>query len=345
MTIWSKVVKQIEHDLGGPVLPHTPSPTSENAAILNNAGQNIVPVKRAEWHGHGVHLDTSQPIVSVPTRPTEPATPSELPVAPNLGVACNCSIKLVFHDDPADSSPMFEGFVTTLPAHQEIHVSNACGSEPPTPAETLALADELTAAGTPDETLVGEELRAALLDGIADQLTTALLSSTGYAFEYARPAAPSFAEMVASINAATDRDRTAYLPTRIKLTQSQIDSIPKVGPRSGTELGVMSTMFGYPVDLVDTVEKSTPYLMGAYGVPHVITLSPTDMAPAEVAEFRAAFEQAYGSQRLTADEVYAATRAANEKVEAEWLGNPPTVGFHEPPQPGWLARVIRRLFG
>jgi hypothetical protein len=247
----------------------------------------------------------------------------------------------VFHDDPAATTPAVEQLLGALPAHREIHVSNAYGSEPPTPAETLALADELTAAGTPDETLVGEELRAALLDGIADQLTTALHSGTGYAFEYARPAAPSFAEMVASINAATDRDRTAYLPTRIKLTQSQIDSIPKVGPRRGTELSVMSTMFGYPVDLVDTVEKSTPYLMGAYGEPHVITLTPTDMAPAEVAEFRAAFEQAY---RINPPiPLYAA--GTGEHLGTTYDSHPPTVGFHEPPQPGWLARVIRRLFG
>ncbi|MCU1687845.1 MAG: hypothetical protein JWQ81_8584 [Amycolatopsis sp.] len=78
---WSKVVKQIEHDLGGPILPHTPAPL----------------------------------------------TPSELPVAPNLGVA-------------------------------------------PTPAETLALADELTAAGTPDELLVAAEMRAAIIEHVCAEL-------------------------------------------------------------------------------------------------------------------------------------------------------------------------------
>jgi hypothetical protein len=308
---WSKVVKRIERD-GGPILPHTPPPTSDNVAILNEAGQNIAPVTgphpHAETFGRNYvaqevpGVDGYMLRIPIPVKPHLSSTPSELPAAPRLGVACNCSIKLVFHDDPADSSPMFEGFVATLPAHQEIHVSNAYGSEPPTPAETLALADELTAAGTPDETLVGEELRAALLDGIAERLTAALLTEhPGYAVEYARPPAASFAEALVSIEAAVDRDRTANIPTRIKLTAEQIDAY-RLRYQPGT------TMLGYPVDLVGTVEESTPYL-----------------------------------EAIRAAESVARPSKVNVPPLARWPV--PTVGFHEPPQPGWLARVIRRIFG
>lgn len=314
---WSKVVKQIEYDLGGPILPHTPPP-----------------------------------------RPAR----------------YDCGMVPVFHDDPAATTPAVEQLLGALPAHREIHVSNADGSEPPTPAETLALADELTAAGTPDEAFVGDAIREAL-QAAADDIAREAVNTVPQ-LTFARPAVlATFAAMCASIRGAIDRDRAAGLPPRIKLTAEQIATVPRISPEH-QRFRPGATMFGYPVDLVDTVEESTPYVQGLLEQPRLIKLTPTDMAPAEVAEFRAVFEQAYcgegprvdyrqalqDAQRAIQQHVYCAdspsftealrtaesvARPSKVNVPPDELDDdvPPTVGFHEPPQPCWLVRAIRRIFG
>jgi hypothetical protein len=49
----------------------------------------------------------------------------------------------------------------------------------------------------------------------------------------------------------------------IKLTEQQLDTIRAQQPeRSPLELGVVAPLFGVPIEKVDTVEESTPYLEG-----------------------------------------------------------------------------------
>lgn len=180
-------------------------------------------------------------------------------------------------------------------------------------ARILELADQLDEAGTPDETFVAAELRNAL---------------TGVVLAPSQPPPPLTYEQLAD----TLNQLGSVPPLEpIKLTREQLAALPRAKPDPfGSQV---NALFGTPVELVDTVEESTPYRM-AMAKPGPLIVPTRPLADAEAAELERRFTEAMrGPQKL----VQVVT---------------PTVTPIQPEpdiRPGWLsrsilARVLRRIF-
>jgi len=117
---------------------------------------------------------------------------------------------------------------------------------PPGPTELRALADELNAHGGVDETFV-----AALLEQVVADTPVPLVTET-------KPV--SFAEVVEAI------ENLGPMPApieQVKLTREQIAFLPKAPPRKPWEPD--PAFGGVPVELVETVEESTPFQLANPG--------------------------------------------------------------------------------
>lgn len=68
-------------------------------------------------------------------------------------------------------------------------------------------------------------------------------------------------------------ETSSYLPETIKVTQEQLDQVPKAPQRKPWEPDM--SFAGVPVELVDTVEESTAYQLAHPSTPSELPASPT----------------------------------------------------------------------
>jgi hypothetical protein len=155
-----------------------------------------------------------------------------------------------------------------------------CGLPPRPAAELLAMANDLNAHGGLDETFVAELLRQAA-DPLAD-------AKRGLGIVDPPPAPVKTTEPISYETIIAALEKVAPLgPTpldTVKLTQGQIDAFPHT--RHTAPSDQPWHYFGTPVELVETVEESTPYQL-ANAQPGGIVEFRGDLTEAEFKTLRA----------------------------------------------------------
>lgn len=163
------------------------------------------------------------------------------------------------------------------------------GIEPPPAVELLAMADDLNAHGGLDETFVAELLRQAA-DPYADaKRGLGIVDPPATKTEPTKPI--TYESIVEAL------EKVAPLgPTRldvVKLTQEQIDAFPR--SRMAAPSSEPWHYFGTPVELVETVEESTPYQL-ANARPGGIVEFRGDLTEAEFETLRADWLRAFDAK-------------------------------------------------
>ncbi|MGW4525157.1 hypothetical protein [Amycolatopsis sp. NPDC004378] len=130
---------------------------------------------------------------------------------------------------------------------------------PPPAAELLAMADDLNAHGGLDETFVAELIRQAVTDEPLDAAYKAL-GVPRPAPGSVPPVTTTAAETISYETIVEALEKVAPLrppPEPIKLTREQWAAVPKASPGEPWEL--YPGLVGTRVELVETVQESTPY--------------------------------------------------------------------------------------
>lgn len=206
-----------------------------------------------------------------------------------------------------------------------IEEARSWGITPPPAVELLAMADDLNAHGGLDETFVAGLLREVAVDDPPPVTVT-------------KPA--SYDDIVDNIRRLSDAMPPPLEP--IKLTREQIDAIPKAPPRKPWELD--PTFFGTPIELVDTVEESTPYQLqaeaagsenGGNAAGHMGVTCGLCGGSGVLNGKTCRNCGGSGNRRVTIND-------ARERLGLSRLELEPAIPL--PPRPGWLARTLRHLF-
>ncbi|ANN16226.1 hypothetical protein SD37_11620 [Amycolatopsis orientalis] len=228
-----------------------------------------------------------EPPASIPARPYADETNSQPGRnLEQLGVEPNPLVRNRPPEPVVDFSKPGFGLVS-------IEEARSWGIEPP-PA--VVLADQLARLGA---RLDDADFTAAA-DSVRPELAAAIRAAAEEsAIEVIATTAPPRAEPVTLDDIVEMMNRisldTCPMTERIKLTREQMDALPKAWPPRYTN-GMIVNLFDVPVELVETVEESTPY-QWQHAQPGPLRFD-RDLSDDELAELRRRFEEACTDTRL-----------------------------------------------